>query len=224
MPTKTSKSKSRQAGKVIKTVELPQEFPEMQHKSYGMSKTKKIAIVLGIVILFLVAINRGWIVSAIVNGKPIFRWTVNSTLMSKYGKQTLDNMITERLIADEAKKAKVAITQTEIDAKEQEILKSFGGNVTLDEILQYQGMTKIDFDEQIKLQMLLTKLIGKDIVITDDEITNYRATNSATLVATDEAGLQAEAREAILTQRVGEKIQPWFTELRSKAKIFTFAQ
>jgi hypothetical protein len=221
-PTRTSKS-----------IELPKEIPDMHDGSHdsshccgacGMSKTKKIAIVLGIIILLLVAINRGWIISAIVNGKPIFRWTVNSTLMTRYGKQTLDNMITERLIADEASKAKVVVTQKDIDAKEQEILKSFGGNVTLDEVLQYQGMTKADFDEQIRLQMLLTKLIGKDIVITDEEITNYRATNSATLVATDEAALNAEARDAILTQQVGEKIQPWFTSLRSKAQIVTFAQ
>jgi len=231
MPKK-SIAKSRQAGR-NKTIQLPQELPEMQHESSsspcccgvcGMSKTKKIAILLGIVILFLVAINRGWIVSAIVNGKPLFRWTVNATLMSRFGQQTLENMITERLIADEAKKANVAVTQTEIDAKEQEILKSFGENVTLDEVLKYQGMTKADFDEQIKLQMLLTKLIGKDIVITDEEIATYRATNAASLVATEEAALQTEAREVLLTQKVGEKIQPWYTELRNKAKIFKFAQ
>ena len=218
------KAKTSKAKKIVKTIELPQELPEMHHVCCHMSKTKIIAIVLGVIILLLVAINRGWIVSAIVNGKPIFRWTVNSTLMSRFGQQTLENMITERLIADEAKKAKVVVTKTEIDAKEQEILKSFGGNVTLDEVLTYQGMTKADFDEQIKLQMLLTKLIGKNIVITADDIANYRATNSATLVATDEASIQAEAREAILTQQVSEKIQPWFTELRSKAKIFKFAK
>jgi len=210
--------------KPSKIVELPRELPNLDTQAYGMSKTTKIALVLGLVILFLVAVNRGWIVSAIVNGKPIFRWTVNSTLMSKYGKQTLENMITERLIANEAKKAKIVVTQAEIDAKEQEILKSFGGNVTLDEVLKFQGMTKADFDEQIKLQILLTKLIGKDIKITDEEIVTYRANNGATLVATEEASLQAEAKEALLTQKVGEKIQPWFTDLRSKAKIFTFAQ
>jgi hypothetical protein len=230
---KTKKAKSRKIRKVNTTVELPKELPETQSESCsssccfgacGMSKTKRISIILGIIILFLVALYRGWVVSAIVNGKPIFRWTVSSTLMSRFGQETLENMITERLIADEANKSNIEVTQSEIDAKEQEILNSFGGNVTLDEVLQYQGMTKTDFDEQIKLQMLLTKLIGKDIVITDDEIANYRATNSATLVATDEAGLQAEAREAILTQQVGEKIQPWFTDLRNKAKIFKFAQ
>ncbi len=220
---KIRKAKSRQAGR-NKTVELPQELPEMQHTCCGISKTKKIAIILGIIILFLVAVNRGWVVSAIVNGKPIFRWTVNSTLMSRFGQQTLENMITEQLIANEAKKANIAVTQTEITAKEQEILKSFGGNVTLDEVLKFQGMTKADFDEQIKLQMMLTKLIGKDVTITDEEIATYRANNNASLVATEEAALQMEARETILTQKVGEKIQPWFTEIRSRAKIFKFAQ
>lgn len=228
----SKKTKAKRVAK--KVIELPKELPVVPMESSccssgccrlcGMSKTSKIALVLGVVILFLVALNRGLFISALVNGKPIFRWTVNATLMARYGKQTVDNMITERLIADEAKRAKVTVTQAEIDAKEQDILKSFGGNVTLDEVLQYQGMTKADFDEQIRLQMLLTKLIGKDIVITDEDIAAYRATNSATLVATDEAGLNAEAREAILTQQVGEKIQSWFTDLRSKAKIFTFAQ
>jgi len=219
--------------KTVKSVAIPEELPTQEHEmcnasccceSRGMTKTKKIAILLGVIILFLVAVNRGFIVSAIVNGKPIFRWTVNTTLMSRFGKQTVENMITERLIADEAKKAKVTVTQAEIDAKEQEVLKSFGGNITLDEVLKFQGMTKADFDEQIRLQMLLTKLIGKDIVITDADIESYRATNSATLIATDEAGIKAEVRDAILTQLVGEKIQPWFTELRTKAKIFTFGQ
>ncbi|EKD68033.1 MAG: PpiC-type peptidyl-prolyl cis-trans isomerase [uncultured bacterium] len=230
MPKKIKSRKSRQAKKVTLPVELPVTPIEDSCCSSqccrlcGMSKTSKIALILGIVILFLVALNRGWIVSAIVNGKPIFRWTVNSTLMSRFGKQTLENMITETLIANEAKKENIVITQKEIDAKEQEVLKSFGGNVTLDEVLKFQGMTKADFDEQIKLQMLLTKIIGKDIKITDEEVATYRTNNSTSLVATEEASLQAEAREAILTQKVGEKIQPWFTELRSKAKIFTFAK
>ncbi|KKR03098.1 MAG: Foldase protein PrsA [Microgenomates group bacterium GW2011_GWB1_40_9] len=230
MPKKTASHKVRQ----VKKVALPEELSitstedsccsSQNCRLCGMSKTTKIALILGVVILFLVALNRGLIVSAIVNGKPIFRWTVNSTLMSRFGQQTIENMITEQLIADEAKKAKLTVTQKEIDAKEQEVLKSFGGNVTLDEVLKFQGMTKSDFDEQIKLQMMLTKLIGKDITITDEEIATYRTNNSASLVATEEASIQAEAREAILTQKVGEKIQPWFTELRSKAKIFTFAK
>lgn len=186
----------------------------------GISKTGTIAIILGILILGLLAINRGLVVAAVVNNRPIFRASVNQALVSRYGTQTLENMITEQLIEDEAAKQKVAVSKEEIEAKEQEILASFGGNVTLEEVLSYQGMTKEDFDQQIKLQMQLTKIIGKDITITDDEITTYIADNPSTLVATDSDGMKKEAREAILTQKVSEQLQTWYAAVKEKAKVY----
>jgi len=229
MPKKSSASKRKTT-----KIELPKEFDvsaPSDHKCSGccsplnkISKTGYAAIIFTAVILFLIAINRGLVFAAIVNGKPIFRSTLIKTLTTRYGQQTLDNMISERLIADEAKKLGVTVTKEEIDTKEQDILKSFGGNVTIDEILKYQGMTKTDFDEQIRLQMLLTKLIGKNITISDDDISNYIATNSAVLTATDEAGMRTEAKDAILMEKVGEQIQTWFTDLKNKAKIMKFIQ
>jgi len=184
------------------------------------SKTGIVAIILGIVILGLLAINRGLIVAAIVNNKPIFRSTVNHSLVARYGTQTLENMITEQLIKDEAKKLNITVTNEEIDAEQKKILASFGGNVTLEEILSYQGMTKEDFNQQIRLQMLLTKIIGKDITITDDEITKYITDNPSTLVATDSEGMKKEAQEALLTQKVSEQLQTWYATLKEKSKVY----
>jgi len=184
------------------------------------SKTGVVAIILGIVILGLLAINRGLIIAAIVNNKPIFRSTVNRSLVARYGTQTLENMITEQLINDEAKKLNITVTNEEIDAEQKEILASFGGNVTLEEVLSYQGMTKEDFNQQIRLQMLLTKIIGKDITITDDEITKYITDNPSTLVATDSEGMKKEAQEALLTQKVSEQLQTWYGALKEKSKVF----
>ncbi|MFH0750187.1 MAG: SurA N-terminal domain-containing protein [Candidatus Gottesmanbacteria bacterium] len=229
MTTKTKKTKA--AIKVHKTpIVLPQEMPSFNtispspscYSRCGMSKTGYIAIILGVIILGLLAVNKGLIIAAVVNNKPIFRWTMNKALVSKYGMQTLENMITEQLIGNEAKRLGIAVTQQEIDTQQQEILKNFGGNVTLEEVLKFQGMTKTDFDQQIRLQMLLTKLIGKDVTITDEEITKYTTDNPSTLVATDSDGMKKEARETILMQKVGEQLQPWFTSLKEKAKIYRF--
>lgn len=184
------------------------------------SKTGVVAILLGVIILALLAINRGLIVAAIVNNKPIFRSTVNRALVARYGTQTLENMITEQLIQDEAKRLHIAITDEEIEAEQAKILASFGGNVTLEEVLSYQGMTKEDFNQQIRLQMLLTKIIGKDIVVTDEEITKYITDNPSTLVATDSDGMKQEAREALLTQRVSAQLQTWYTALKEKSKVY----
>lgn len=184
------------------------------------SKTGIVAIVLGVIILGLLAINRGLIIAAIVNNKPIFRSAVNRSLVARYGTQTLENMITEQLISDEAKRLNITVTNEEIEAEQQKILASFGGNVTLEEILNYQGMTKEDFNQQIRLQMLLTKIIGKDVTITDEEITKYITDNPSTLVATDSDGMKQEAREALLTQKVSAQLQTWYTALKEKSKVY----
>lgn len=225
MATKKIKTAKKSAKKVEKkVVSMPSELPTFTSpsKEKSISKTGIIAIVLGIIILGILAVNRGLVIAAVVNNKPILRSSVNSALMARYGTQTLENMITEQLIADEAAKQKVSVSKEEIEAKEQEILASFGGNVTLEEVLSYQGMTKEDFDQQIKLQMQLTKIIGKDITITDEEVTTYITDNPSTLIATDSDGMRKEAREAILTQKVSEQLQTWYAALKEKAKVYRF--
>lgn len=166
--------------------------------------------------------NKGLIVAGVVDGRPIFRWQLDKTLMNRYGQQTLEGMVSEELIAGEARKQGVKITQSEITAKQDEILKSLGGNVKLEDLLKYQGITKADFDNQIKLQLTVQKILGKNVEVSETDIDNYIASNSATLTATNPGELRKEAKQAILDQKVGALIQPWFTELKAKAKILRF--
>jgi len=187
-----------------------------------LGKTPVIVGVLAVILLVALAFSKGYVLSAIVNNKPIFRFQLNQTLMSRFGKQTIEGMISEALIAEEAGKLGVTVTQEEIDAQEAEVLKSFGGKVTLDELLKFQGTTKAEFDGQIKLQLLVNKMMQKDMTVTDEEIAAYKETNKAIMVSSDEAELTAEARKALMDQKTNEKIQPWFTELKNKAKIFKF--
>lgn len=179
-------------------------------------------ILLAIGLLAMLIANKGLIVAAVVNGKPIFRWQVTSVMTSRFGKQTLEGMISETLIAQEAKKAGVSVTQPEIDGKVAAVVADLGENVGIDELLAYQGMTRGEFEDQIRLQLTVEKLLGKDIVITEDDVTNYIATNAASLTATDEAALRVEAREVILTGKINEKLQPWFLELKNNANISRF--
>ncbi len=177
-------------------------------------------LVLGLLGLFLT--NKGLLLAAIVDGRPIFRWQLNRVLVSRFGQQSLESMINEELIASAAKKAGVSVTQADVDAKEKELVESLGSNVKLEDLLKYQGMTKSDFDTQIRLQLTVQKVLGKDIVITDNDITNFIATSGAQLQATDPAKLKEEARQAILEKLIGERLQPWFLELKQNAKVVKF--
>jgi len=198
--------------------------PKKQSELSSITKNRTPVIIgaLTVILLFALALSKGYVFVALVNNKPIFRFQLNQTMMARFGKQTLEGMISEQLIGEEAQKNGVVITQAEIDKQEEEVLKSFGGKVTLDELLKFQGTTKSEFDGQMKLQLMVNKLLAKEVAVTDEEIAAFQETNKATLVSSDEAGLQDEARKALTEQKINEKIQPWFTELKNKAKIFKF--
>ena len=170
----------------------------------------------------LLLANKKLLVAAVVDGKPIFSWELNRVMADRYGAQTLEGMISERLIASEANKQGVVVSPGDVKSREDEIVKGLGSGMPLDELLKIQGLSKDEFDRQITLQLTVQKILGKDLVITQDDVDAYIATNRATLLATEAAALQVEAKQAILDTKIGEKLQPWFNELKAKAKILRF--
>ena len=128
-------------------------------------------------------------------------------------------MTSEQLIDQAAKKQGIVISADDVTKKTNEIVQSLGPNVKLDDLLKYQGMEKAEFERQIKLQLSVEKIVGKDVTITDEEIASFIEKNKEMMTATEEAALRGEAREAIMSQKINEKIQPWFSALKEKAKV-----
>ncbi len=205
-------------------VQVPPQFesalPMQSHKPFLTWKW----IVIGLVVLFavLLAANKGLVLAAVVNGKPIFSWQLNHTLRTRYGQQTLEGMIGETLIAGEAQKSGVTVTGDDIASKQKEILSSLGTEVNLEDFLKFQGMTEQDFNQQLKVQLTVEKLLTRDLTITEADVDNYIATNRALLTATDPAMLREEAKKAIIGNAVSEKLQSWFLELRQKSNVMKF--
>ncbi|HLD25345.1 MAG TPA: hypothetical protein VJB96_05505 [Patescibacteria group bacterium] len=180
---------------------------------------------LGIVAILtfgLVGINKGWVIAAFVDGRPIYSWQLNQTLRTRYGQQTLEGMIGEVLISKESKKSGIVITEADVLEKQREILSSLGTEVNLSDFLKFQGLTESDFNQQIRVQLTVERLLTKDLTITEKDIDNYIATNRAMLVATRAAELREEARRAIVSTTVSEKIQSWFMDLRKESKVIKF--
>lgn len=190
-------------------------------KKFPSITTPLIFILIGVLVGILFSYGGRPVVS-FVNGQPIFRWELANALIARYGSQTLQGIILERLIAEEAKKTNVQISQEQIDQKIDALLKSFGNNITLESFLSFQGLQKRDLDQQIKLQLTVEELLLKDMPITDADIQAYIATNQARLVATDPARMKEEARNAIVEERIGENLRSWLDALKEKAKIQIF--
>lgn len=191
----------------------------------GITSRKKLYIVSIICILLVLGytiVERGLVVAAIVNGKPIFSWDVYSILMSRFGQQTLEGLISEKLIAQEAEKRGIVATQEEIDAKIQEIVGGLGEGASIDEFLAFQGMTQKDFQEQIRLQLQVQKILEQEVVLQENEITAYMDEQMSNVTVDDPVQRRNQARKALLEQKVGEKTQPWFTNLKDSSKIVRF--
>lgn len=116
-----------------------------------------------IIILIVIALGllKNQFVVATVNGQPITRLELIKDLEKKQGKAALDSLITEQLILQEAKVKKIQISQTDLDQEISKIEKSITSQgQNLDELLNAQGMTRQDLTEQIKIQLILKKVVG----------------------------------------------------------------
>lgn len=219
MATRKTANKKTSAKKEIATDMVTISAPAPARKI----NTKILYLIVGLLALSaLFLANKSLLVAAVVDGRPVWSWELNGVLVDRYGKQTLEGMISEKLIAVEAQKNNVVLNPAEVNSREEEIVKGLGGGMSLEEILKIQGLSKDEFDRQITLQLTVQKILGKDLTITEADIDNFIATNRATLVATETASLRMEAKQAILDAHIGEKLQPWFNELKTKAKILRF--
>lgn len=193
-------------------------------------KEKKIKINLRLFIpllfIFILALflyfYKGLFLAATVNGQPIWRLTLVKELDKQAGNRVLDSLITKTLILQEAKKQKVTVGEEEINQTIKEIqdtLAKQGQN--LDQLLTLQGMTRDELKEQIKLQKIVEKIVGKEVSVTDKEVSDYLEKNKDVLpkdIKVDDVKKQLEQ------QKISEKANTWIEQLRSGAQINYFVQ
>jgi len=162
--------------------------------------------------------------AGVVNNEPIFRFQLANRLSSLYGKTVLEDLIVEKLIFQEAKKKVVTVTPEEVNQELVNIQKQLGEKTDLDSLLALQGVKKADFLGQIKIQILLKKMLQNEIAVSEEEITKFLKENQKSMTATTEAGLKKEAKETLEQQKMTEKLNPWVSNLLSKAKILRFVK
>lgn len=184
---------------------------------------KKIILALAIIILAgLVYFKKNWFIAAWVNKQPITRAELNNQLNQQYGKQVLESIINKKLIAQEAKKQNIKISDQEIQDAIGKIEKSLSGQTSLDDALKAQGVTRQQLEKDMRLQLTIEKIVGKDIKISDQEISDYIKQNEKLLTATKEAEQQKEASSNLRQQKISKKFQEWLKNLQDKAKISRF--
>ena len=218
--TKTEKNKKTfKASEILKSENVTAQRSLKVKRSYAIT-------VLGILaIVALLYLGRNLIVAAIVNGQPISRIAVIRELEKQGGKQALDSLVTKQLILQESRKKSISVSQKEIDDEMKKIEKNLEAQgQKLDQVLALQGMTKDTLVEQIKLQKMLEKMVGK-IEVTEKEIDEYIEENIDSLPQDqEEATLRSNVKNSLTQQKLNTKAQEILENLRKNAKINYFVQ
>ncbi|WP_274364864.1 peptidylprolyl isomerase [Paenibacillus thermotolerans] len=141
-----------------------------------------------------------------VNGVSISKEQLYDEMYALGGDQTLQNMIDEELIRQEAEKAGVTITDADIDKEIDKVKSSFGSDEEFEYTLASYGMTLDSLKENMKTQVQLRKLLEPQVTVTDDDIKAYFDENLESLQTPEQMRAShilvetKEEAEAILKQ------------------------
>ncbi len=207
--------------KVIKT----QDIPPVEEKKSPVSYFKNpfVIVLLAVLVLALFAYkNPKYFVAAVINNKPIFAWDFNAQLQKKFGTRFLDQMIDETLVRDEAVREGVSATDKEIAEKVNQLQAQIGGQEAFSQFLNNQGLTPADLNDQIKLKILVDKMLAKKVTVSQKEVEDFLSNNKDSLPSTDSAAQRNYAEESLKQQKTNQEFQKWFTDLKTKSKIYKF--
>ncbi|MEK7166530.1 MAG: SurA N-terminal domain-containing protein [Patescibacteria group bacterium] len=188
----------------------------------GRFKSKRWMVLIAILVIagiFLFTRGRKLLLAGTVNGQPILKMTLSQRLTDRFGKQMLEALIAENLILEEAGKKKVTADAQEVKAKIASIEAELKGSMTLDDSLALQGVTRPEFENQIRLQLLIDKMLSSEATISTEEVTVFVQQNSKTMTATTDAGRTQEAEETLKNNKMTKIFSEWFAKIKEQAKI-----
>lgn len=220
--TSAKKSTSSKMKDSIVMMDTPMQSDSPRMSSARMDRNKQLYMLVGLAIVVgLLYYCRGLFVAATVNGSPVSRLAVIKSLEQQGGKGALDGIISEKLLKQEAQKKGVSVTKAEVDERIKDIeveLKASGQS--LDKLLEMQGISLKQVEEQTELQLLLKKVLADKIKVTDAEIdAAVKEQIASKPEGVTDADFKKQIKDGLENQKLSFEAQAYIQELQSKAKI-----
>lgn len=133
-------------------------------------------LLLAILIVYVILyppVTKGEEAVAKVNGTTISKEQLYKNLVSAGGEQTLQRMIDKELIAQEARKASITITDADYDMEIKKIKSQFPSEEEFTQALTYYGMTLEGMKDDIQTQLQIQKLLEPQVTVTDEDIKKF---------------------------------------------------
>jgi foldase protein PrsA len=222
---KNNKLKEKESTKApAKNIEeIKGENKEKTKKESWFKKNK--TLVTGLIIV-MIAFLAGFfvknnLISAMVNGKPIWKKELVKEMETYYGESVLNSIIEGELIKQEAEKRGIKVTEEEVSNQIKTIedsMKSQGQD--LQQALEESGMTVEDLRENYKMNILIEKLLADKITVTDEDIQKYIEENKDSFPeGTDMEQIKSLVEEGLKQEKMSTEYQSFINGLKEKADI-----
>jgi len=155
---------------------------------------------------------------ATVDDEAITANELYQAMLKQYGAQTVDQLITERLINRAAAEANIEVTEADVNAEIDKIKANFPDEATFNQQLELAGFTLESLKEQMEPQVKLTKLVEPQVQVTDEDLQTYYDENKANY----ETPEQVRASHILVDSR--EEAEEILAQLKGGADFAKLAQ
>jgi len=182
-----------------------------------MSISAVLAVLL-IIVLIKPPFGNSSEVVASVNGSSITKDKLYDELVAQGGKVTMENLISEELITQAAKKAGVSVTDEEVQKEIQVIIDSVGSEEQFEVLLNQYSMTRDSLTESKYYDILIRKILEPQTSVTDEDVKAYYDENL------DYLGTPAEVRASHILVATKEEADSIYEQLQNGADFAELAQ
>lgn len=116
-----------------------------------------------------------------INGDSISKDELYDVMVEQYGAAAVEQLIADKIVASEAKKEKVTVTDKELNSEVDKLKESYGGEDVFDQMLASNNTSLDALKEDLKNYLTLRKLLIPQIEITNEELKTYFDENKDSL-------------------------------------------
>jgi foldase protein PrsA len=150
-----------------------------------IKQNKILVLVIGVLILAIgvflsLALPKDKAIAKI-NGDSISKDELYDVMVKQYGAATVEQLIADKIVASEAKKQKITISDEDLNKEVDKLKESYGGEEVFNQVLASNNTTVDVLKEDLKNYLTMRKLIEPQIKITDEELKTYFDENKDSL-------------------------------------------
>ncbi|MGC5328098.1 SurA N-terminal domain-containing protein [Brevibacillus sp. SYSU BS000544] len=187
-------------------------------KKFDLSLLTISILVVGVILLQM-SKGEATITAAKVNNTIITEGQYISKLKESDRGQTLDFLVTEELIKQEANKKGVTVTTEDVDQEFKKWKDSVGSEEQYKQMLDQYGTTEKQLKEQMKSSLLIDKILKDELKVTQEEIKKYYDENKDQFGTANFEEMKEKIEQMLVNQMKQEKIPSWIDELKKNAII-----